>query len=414
MPKIDTRAARARLLAQTKPHWQPLARGTAIGYRKGVTGAGTWNVRCADGKGSSWIQVIGLADDVEDADGQRVLSYMQAVDKARYLARGGDGADPYGGRRPITLEEAVADYKADLRARGQNPRNADNAIHHVPASLRVKPVSMLTARELQHWRNSLVGHMKVASANRRAGELKAALNLAAKLDPRITNVSAWRYGLSLLALPPAEESCNILTDVERAAVVAAAYRRSEDLGVFVELHDATGMRSSQIALIRIRDIKLGREPMLIVPSSLKGKNRTARRPIPLPVSAELAHRLATYAKGRRQDDFLLLYDGAPWNLYSGKHWWWMRDVFAKAGLDPDRHSLYSFRHTVITRALLANLPIRLVAAAYDTSIGQIEKTYSKWIVHQADDRLRSVMVGSGDDVASANGNNVVPIPHRRA
>ena len=37
---------------------------------------------------------------------------------------------------------------------------------------------------------------------------------------------------------------------------------------------------------------------------------------------------------------------------------------------------YSLRHTAITRMLLANVPIRLVARLHDTSVPMIEATYS--------------------------------------
>ena len=33
------------------------------------------------------------------------------------------------------------------------------------------------------------------------------------------------------------------------------------------------------------------------------------------------------------------------------------------------------RHTAITRALLAGVPVRLVASCFDTSVAMIEKTY---------------------------------------
>jgi hypothetical protein len=40
---------------------------------------------------------------------------------------------------------------------------------------------------------------------------------------------------------------------------------------------------------------------------------------------------------------------------------------------------YAFRHSSIVRALLLNVPIRLVAANHDTSVAKIEKTYSRFI-----------------------------------
>ena len=46
--------------------------------------------------------------------------------------------------------------------------------------------------------------------------------------------------------------------------------------------------------------------------------------------------------------------------------------------------MYALRHSSIVRALLANVPIRIVAALHDTSVVMIEKTYSSHIADHAD------------------------------
>ena len=65
-------------------------------------------------------------------------------------------------------------------------------------------------------------------------------------------------------------------------------------------------RVSQIALLDVGDLQMGREPKLMVPSSLKGKNRKARTRKPLPISAGLAARLKHAAAGRGAEQPLLL------------------------------------------------------------------------------------------------------------
>ena len=82
-------------------------------------------------------------------------------------------------------------YEDDLKARGARRANAKNLRANLPATLGAKPVSLLTAKELRAWRNGLVKRgLKPASANRITKSLKAALNLAAKDDPRIST-KAW-------------------------------------------------------------------------------------------------------------------------------------------------------------------------------------------------------------------------------
>jgi len=82
----------------------------------------------------------------------------------------------------------------------------------------------------------------------------------------------------------------------------------------------------------------------------------------------------------------------------------VRNCFAAAGMDPDAITLYCLRHTAITRALLRNLPIRLVAASFDTSVAMIEKTYSRFIVHKGNDQLRAALVGE-----QSGSGNVIPL-----
>src|SRR5262249_21061468 len=85
-----------------KPYYVRLSPGIALGYRRNA-GAGTWTVRVADG-GAEWIKRIALADDLEGPSPPHVLSYWQALDTARALARRqpGDVVDESGKRSTAT------------------------------------------------------------------------------------------------------------------------------------------------------------------------------------------------------------------------------------------------------------------------------------------------------------------------
>jgi hypothetical protein len=50
------------------------------------------------------------------------------------------------------------------------------------------------------------------------------------------------------------------------------------------------------------------------------------------------------------------------------------------------------RHSSIVRALKCNVPERIVAATRDTSIVQIERTYSKYITDHSDDISRAALL----------------------
>ncbi len=136
----------------------------------------------------------------EDADGEHVLTFWQAADKARKLARGSEAE----AGAPITVAAAINLYEHDLVARGQHASNAARIRRHVSANLAAKPVGLLTAAELARWRDALLaGKLKRSSVRRTCRCLAAALSLASKRDARIKNADAWRHGLGGIGGRPA-------------------------------------------------------------------------------------------------------------------------------------------------------------------------------------------------------------------
>src|SRR5262245_45607491 len=89
--QVETRTARLKLPVRGKPYsFVTIAPRTALGYRRNRTGAGTWVMRVADGHGGNWLKNVGVADDFQDSDNETILSFHEAQDRARALARGKD------------------------------------------------------------------------------------------------------------------------------------------------------------------------------------------------------------------------------------------------------------------------------------------------------------------------------------
>ena len=256
------------------------------------------------------------------------------------------------------------DYAADLGVRGACAANATGPRHHLTPALLSKPVSMLTVKELRHWRNGLLASgLKARSVNRHCKSLKAALNLAASHDDRITNAKAWTVGLAAIPEDDDTESNLVLSDEQRRDVVASAYAISAEFGLYVEVHAATGARSGQIALLDVGDLDTGRrqaddavEPERQEPPDA---NPEAGADFARPGEATedgrsrtRCHRAAAADVERR-------------TLARDAH----RRPFieaAQAARLPDGATIYCLRHTAITRALLAGVPVRLVASSFDT------------------------------------------------
>src|SRR6516162_7656654 len=391
--KLETPTARRRLAVRKKPYWTPIRPGIHLGYRRNA-GAGTWSVRVAD-SGAEWVKRIALADDLERAAPPAVLTYWQAIDQARALARRQPG-DVTDENRPLTVSETLTLYEKDLVARGGSPYNAQHPRIHLPGSILNKPVALLGATELRKWRDGLLAKgLAPGTVNRTKTGLRAALELAAAHDPRIANQRAWKVGLA--ALPDAHIARNvILTDEEVRRIIAAAYERDRALGVLAEVAAVTGARLSQLARLEVSDLQAdGPELRLLMPLSAKGRRRDKRHERrPVPITAALAALLKREAAGRPSEAPLLLRDnGQRWGHGRRRHHRNdFRAVVEAAGLDPDVVTLSALRHSSIVRMLVNNVPIRVVAAAHDTSSKMIEATYSKHISEFTDRLARAALL----------------------
>ena len=380
---LETRSARLRLPVSVKPTFVRVAKGLGLGYRRNKSG-GVWVMRVADGKRSSWVRTIGAADDFAEADGDDVLNFWQAQDKVRSLAR----ADRVGTAEPITVAHALDAYEADLKTRGADVANVQRIRAHMTNGLADKLITLLTARELRAWRDRLIERMSAASVNRTGFSLKAALNLAARQDERIISRRAWQEGLALI--PNATHDRNvILGDGVVRDLIAEAYNDSREIGLFVELAAVTGARPSQIVRLEVRDLLDGSEPRLMMPASRKGKGRKAKSHYPVPISADLAERLAAMDRSANAP-LLTRPGGKPWRRSNQVYPF--RRVASACGQDPAEVTMYALRHSSIVRQLLAGVPVRIVAAGHDTSVAMIERNYSRYITDHADALVRGAML----------------------
>jgi integrase len=368
---------RLKKAVQQKPYWETIAPGVALGYRRNQ-GAGAWVVRAADGKGGNWTKGFAIADDFAQSNQETILDYKEAIRAA--LKKAGVGLAS--GGRQITVYEAIDKYEKDLIIRKANKGNATHIRFNMTEQLGKKAVATLVDSDLHDWRNNLVTEngLETSSADRVGRVLKAALNLAARGDKRITNSAEWRNGLT--KLPDAGNARNvILQDEVVKAIIRTAYEIDHDLGVWCHVLSDTGNRESQIKRVEVLDLQADRTtPRLFVPSSRKGKGRKVTRQ-PLPISLELAKMLTLAAVGKKPNDPLLPYRDRVSEAF--------QRVTKRLNLAPDV-TPYALRHSSIVRHLLKGTATRLVAAAHDTSVAEIERTYSRYIVS---DQTEAVLRG---------------------
>ncbi|WBL76025.1 site-specific integrase [Bradyrhizobium xenonodulans] len=403
---LESRSARLRLKARRRPYSGPsLARGISLMYRRNKTN-GTWVLKSSDGHGAYWTKGFALADDFEDSDSKSVLTFYQAQDAAKKLARG--DADT----APITVDAALTAYRLDLEARGANPYNAEwPRRRHLTPTLLARPVQLLNPNELRKWRDSLLPKMAASTINRLCRCLSAALELARQHDERIQNGQAWEVGLA--GLPDAVAARNvILSDDQVRNFVATAYARGEQLGLLIDVLAKTGGRPSQVVRLLVEDFRdHPTTPKLMMPKSAKGggRNRSQKKQerYSVNITTQLAAKLRSAAHGRSDTAPLLLQDdGTAWGQNPGQRYHRQVDQIVTAiGLDPATVTVYALRHSSIVRMLLKNVPIRYVASVHNTSVRMIEAHYSKYIVERADDLFRNALLH--DEPAS--GANIVAL-----
>jgi integrase len=401
-PTLETRTARLKLKARRKPYFISVAPGISLGYRRNL-GAGSWLVRCADGKGGAWTQGFATADDFEDSDNTSVLDFWAAQTRARETVRG-KAADA---TKPTTVAEALADYERDLAHRGGLTNHARRLARTLPAALLTRPVGALTMRELRRWRDAqLARGLTGASVTRICKSFKAALNYAAAQDPAIDNKTVWTSGLASLPDSHVARTDAVLSDDDVRAIVAACHAASDRLGLLVEMLAVTGCRPIQAARLVVGDLQAER---VMMPRSAKGRGRKRidRRPIPLPPS--LIAKLRAAAGDRPADAPLLQRaDGGAWQPGTSDHSRPFASALVAAGLP--KIVPYALRHSSIVRALLRGVPVRVVADQHDTSVLMIERNYAKYIADYSDTMVRAAQI----ELAPEPAGKVVPLSARRS
>jgi len=210
---LDTKAAREKLKVSGKPYYRSIDPELHLGYRKGKS-ARRWVARIYLGGGQYRVENIGYADDIADADGDKVLTFWQAQEKARAMKEKPVRTDP----AHYTVRQAIADYIESLDGKPTQRSAKLRLAAYVPDALADKPVADITVQDLQEWQRSIVKSLprahtakgaakqnyravdlsdpevqrkRKSSANRIMTNLRAALNLAFN-NGKVPSDATWR------------------------------------------------------------------------------------------------------------------------------------------------------------------------------------------------------------------------------
>jgi integrase len=325
---LDTREKRLKLAAEAR-HWVSLG-GTeriAIGYRRGPKSS-AWLVRYYLGAGKTEIGKMAEADDYVDANGGTVLSYAQACDKARLLAKERDRKRGLGIADDITVGKAADHYLTWFRAHRKGVGTAERIVEaFIRPAFGDKHVADLKKSSVTAWLNGLataparkrtaIGKKQAfrvapktederrarrATANRTLGVFKAILNKVAD-DELIAPRGVWVDVKPFkLADKPVER---FLTAAESERLLNHC---QDDLRRLVRAALLTGCRYSELAALRAADVTIEEAGARVyVRESKSGKPRH------VPLSEEGKEFFEELIAGKAGTDVILTKkDGATW------------------------------------------------------------------------------------------------------
>ena len=326
---LETREQRKALDPRDAPYYKDVAKGVAVGYRKGVNGA-TWSVRVFNGNRYHKTQ-IGAADDTVPADGLTVFVWKDAL---RIALAEPAKADAYTAK--YSVEQCVADYLTHRRARTRSAESLkidEWRLKKFVENFGDIQVSDLTTNDLQRWRDRLVTPPSVdpaiteaqrrdklrasqGSANRIWSICRAALNQAFRTG-RVDADLAWRR---IQPFHDVDEPRKRFLSVAEANRLLGSCK-----GPFRDLAQAallTGLRNGELVRLTVGQFQKTR---LEVPT---GKTKTRF----VPLTAQGVTHFKKLTKNRAAADLALPnQDGKPWTrrqIAQG-----MRDACAVANLD---------------------------------------------------------------------------------
>lgn len=264
--RLESRNARLKL-SKGKRFWKSIDTGLAIGYRRTGEGYGTWLLRSRSQNRTDYsYKTIGRADDNQDADGIEVLTFSQAQEKARTLAKELRAPGNLS-RRLMTVADAADYYLNWFKDHRKSYESTAATVQaHILPAFGNRLISDLKSVEIKHWLNKLATQprrkrtskglkqaiaappvtdeqkrSRKSSANRVLTVLKAILNKAFT-DELVSDDTAWR---KVKPFANADEPVTrFLTENESIRLINAS---RPDLAMLVMAALFTGARYGQLA-----------------------------------------------------------------------------------------------------------------------------------------------------------------------
>jgi integrase len=389
---LDTVSKRAKLKARPAPYWNWLAEGCSLGYRKNNRG-GTWIARLYEANATPAIRQgrLGATDDDLPADGDLVLAYAQAIEKARswFAAERAVINGTVSTPSTYTVADAMREYMVDFERRGK--RSAGRTLSvinaHIIPSLGIIYVQKLSRDRVREWLHALVEsparrrskkgaapafkpapqtedekRRRKDTANRILTVLKAGLNFALANQRVDCSGAAWREVKPYHAVS-ASRTCFLTTEQQRDLV--AACEGNFKLLVMGALY--TGARYGELRRLRVEHLQ---GTSVFVPASIAKTNKERR----ITLHPEAQKFLSNLCKDRSALDLIFTRDGHSWGDHDQHRP--MLQACKAARITP-AVNLYALRHTAASNWLRAGVPsMKYIADQLGNSVAICERHYA--------------------------------------
>ena len=358
-------------------HWQRLAEGAYLGFRRGPD---TWQARYRGRDGKQQWKPLGGALEYDEAKRAAEEWLAQLTGSAvRSVTRS-------------TVRAALEAYLADLKRHGR-PDTAKDALWRFKLTVYADPLGGLelenaTRDDFLEWRDRLVKGRQLRTVNRLVRAVAAGLNRAIDLG-HVGNAASWTLKPLADDVEEGGETAIFLSPAHRKAIIAAA---SPAAALFLRGLELTGARPRELAGARAADFdgqalrlahRRGRPPKLRVRHVV--------------VSEEGAAFFARQVEDKLPAAPLFTEDGRqPWRRHI-----WCREVRAAitkhneeakgAARIPVGAGAYGFRHARISELLQVHgVDPLTVAMQTGTSLAMIEKAYMRFIPAALREKLAGV------------------------
>lgn len=380
---IETKTARAKLVAAKKPYFRQIAPGLSLGYRRTVTGAGRWVVRRADGKGGNTVLNLMttkapirpvVADDMDPANGFDVMDFGQAQAAAGGPSRSGSS---------FTVADAVAFYLRARAAEGRDVRSSEGkAEANILPTLGAVECADLTRERIRDWLAAIAAKplegskepdpevrakRRRATANRNLAVLKAVLNLC-HAERKIASDTEWRKLKPLKNANTVRERWLTMAEAQRLERVCSGDFRTLVKGALL-----TGARYGQLCDAKVNDFDAASGTLRL--ESAKGSSGETKS-YRVFLNAEAVAFFESLCAGRNNANALLFtHDGEAWN--DSEQIRLINAACDAAGIVP-RITFHGLRHTYASLALQAAKPMTLLELAMNlghADTKMVERTY---------------------------------------